>query len=393
MTFNKNNRLSRYKWALFTIFIAPAFIVENSFAEQTKQTTDNTVAALIKQAKDKKVYPQCNKDPLPIQKENYQKNFMSLRGLTGIYVNLDDIIKGAKKRDIVLSENLKQTIIDKLSIAGMTLLNKEEIKHIQGQPELYVYASYPKHLDKNKNGEPLEKFNRSCCRASTWTSFQQGASTLRDPDTNFKLSTWGEGHNTADCSNLTNWYQDTVVKTIDNFIKAKIKADSEYDNQQKIKRLQSSNASLNKTITKVKVVKLNNKNSNKTTCQITDAKILELFDSDESTIQKSQLPRLNQTIALMKACKNYNFIVETHSDARSEFEYNRLLSLERAETIKKYLLKNGIKQSRFNTKAFGEAKPLVKGNSEKAHITNRRVAIIPVRKTDKKNTVNYSYKN
>lgn len=384
---------------LFTLTSALAIntaMSTNSLAETELKTTANKeISKFLADARKNNLYQQCGKTPLAVQKEDYKKNYMSLRGLTGIYVNIDDIIKGAKTRDIILPENLKQIVIDKLKVAGMTLLNKEDIKLIQGQPELSVFASYPKHLSKPKEGEPVIQFNSACCLASTWTSFQQGAKVLRDPTTNFRLSTWGEGHSTSDCSNLTEWYQGTVLKTIENFIETKVKADTEYEKEKKIALMKKEGKSVkevvntpkqenkDKTPTKVDAsskvtAKVEIKTKDKYSCEILSPEFLELFDSDESAINVKRVGSLDKVIEVMKNCSRYNFIVETHSDSRSEIEYNKKLSLERADTLENYLLKKGVHQSRFTTQAFGETKPLLKGSSNLVHLTNRRVVIKPI---------------
>jgi len=399
-----------------------------SFAEDAKkEPVSKNVKEFLAKAKKQTLYPQCSKNPLPIQQEDYKKNYMALRGLTGIYVNIDDIIKGAETRKIILSKDIKQTVINKLKIAGMTLLNKEDIKLVLGQPELNVFAAYPKHLGPFKEGQPVVQYNRGCCLASTWTSFAQGARVLRDPKTNYRLSTWGEGHSTSDCSNLTEWYQGTVIKTIENFIETKVKADSEYEKEQKkallpkvakpaknltnqskleikkpnekkdqkTKNDKNKEASQKHNTTKVGVtskveIKTNIKPSktisasktpkleDKSSCGIVTPEYLELFDSDESAISESKVGGLDKVIKVIKDCTHYNFIVETHSDSRSEIEYNKRLSLERADTLTSYLLKKGVHQSRFTTQAFGETKPILKGNSAAVHMTNRRVVIKPI---------------
>ncbi|GAA0409545.1 hypothetical protein GCM10009133_17580 [Cocleimonas flava] len=389
---------------LLNVAISANTQAETPESKSNMSETNKEISQLLADARKNNLYQQCGKEPLPVQKEDYKKNFMSLRGLTGIYVNIDDIIKGAKTRDIILADNLKQTVIDKLKAAGMTLLNKEEIKLIQGQPELSVFASYPKHLSKPKEGEPAMQFNSACCLASTWTSFQQGAKVLRDPTTSFRLSTWGEGHSTSDCSNLTEWYQGTVLKTIENFIETKVKADTEYEKEKKSasqkkpadkpeikdKNTHEKKDTKTKNDTSKKVDqthstqkastsnKLAVKNSEKSSCDILTPEFLELFDSDESAINVKKIASLDKVIKVIKNCTRYNFIIETHSDARSEIEYNKKLSIERAETLKDYLYKQGVHQSRFTTKAFGETKPLLKGSSDLVHITNRRVVVKPI---------------
>jgi OOP family OmpA-OmpF porin len=54
-----------------------------------------------------------------------------------------------------------------------------------------------------------------------------------------------------------------------------------------------------------------------------------------------------------------------------------MLSQERADRVKSYLISKGIQASRLNSKGFGPNKPLTTGNSEAEKAKNRRVELIP----------------
>lgn len=71
-----------------------------SFAETVDKNNPphQEISKLLANAKSNNLYQQCGQQPLLVQKEDYQKNYRSLRDLSGIYINIDDIIKGAKKK-------------------------------------------------------------------------------------------------------------------------------------------------------------------------------------------------------------------------------------------------------------------------------------------------------
>ena len=79
-------------------------------------------------------YPACRETPVVLGKEDYQPNNLSLHDLPGVSINLDDVLNGAKEKNIKLQADLKNSIIKRLNAAGMRLLSKEEMEKTPGQP-------------------------------------------------------------------------------------------------------------------------------------------------------------------------------------------------------------------------------------------------------------------
>jgi hypothetical protein len=71
--------------------------------------------------------------------------------------------------------------------------------------------------------------------------------------------------------------------------------------------------------------------------------------------------------------------IEGHADARGPETYNQQLSERRAESVMKFLVKNGIEDGRLSSKGFGSSKPLVDKKSEYAWLLNRRVEFMVTR--------------
>jgi len=101
------------------------------------------------------------------------------------------------------------------------------------------------------------------------------------------------------------------------------------------------------------------------------------FDTDKATIQKRSFGLLD---SVASALSNAKFItkvrVEGHTDGRAEEDYNFKLSQERAESVKKYLMKKGIDGGRLEPQGFGESQPVAPNDGEANWAKNRRVVFV-----------------
>ncbi|MFB6320455.1 OmpA family protein [Saccharicrinis sp. FJH54] len=86
------------------------------------------------------------------------------------------------------------------------------------------------------------------------------------------------------------------------------------------------------------------------------------FEFDSYALKKESFIELNKLVALLK--NNPSVIIEIggHTDGKGTDEYNRELSQNRAESVKEYLINNGIKPERLQTKGYGFSQPLDKEN-------------------------------
>lgn len=339
------------------------------------------------------LYPVCDTPAVPVGKEDYQPSSLALHSLTALYINIDDVISSAKPKNVKLSKDLKEAVKQRLSTAGMRLLTKEEMETSPGQPEMSMFPSYPKHLGPFKSGEPRIEYNAQCCTAGIWTSFTQGAMTLRDPLLHHKLATWGEGHNTTDCSDVGKWLSEVVLKTVDDFIVAKQKADKDYQTWQKKqgKTQAKSNTEPPATNTNkpaedtppastAKPVELRETNDAEAlACDTAILLYAEIFPTAAASITDTKGGILGKIADNMKACPQYRYRIETHADQRSSHEYNDVLSARRAVAIRNYLVDNGVDEEQFDLRFYGKRKPLVDGDNETAWAANRRVMITPIK--------------
>lgn len=101
------------------------------------------------------------------------------------------------------------------------------------------------------------------------------------------------------------------------------------------------------------------------------------FDYDLWYIRRDSKPILDRVVELMKKYPNMIVEIGSHTDLRGGKTYNRVLSGNRAESTRDYIIGNGISPKRIFAKGYGESVPVIKCASDDActeeqHELNRR---------------------
>lgn len=100
----------------------------------------------------------------------------------------------------------------------------------------------------------------------------------------------------------------------------------------------------------------------------------EFNRSDLSPSGKSQSEELGKMLEQMDQGDQLIFI--GHTDEVGTDEYNQKLSLDRAETVKRYIVERySITSTRIKTEGHGSREPLYKGTSDDDNRLNRRVEV------------------
>jgi outer membrane protein OmpA-like peptidoglycan-associated protein len=98
------------------------------------------------------------------------------------------------------------------------------------------------------------------------------------------------------------------------------------------------------------------------------------FDTARDLIKSKSKGILDDIVTVMKENPWLRKVrVDGHTDARGKREDNMVLSKDRAEAVKKYLVDNGVEVSRVETKGFGSDVPLAAEENAAAWKKNRRV--------------------
>ena len=101
------------------------------------------------------------------------------------------------------------------------------------------------------------------------------------------------------------------------------------------------------------------------------------FEFDDYSIPASELDRLNIFLREIDTPKLIHVQVEGHTDSKGSANYNRALSIKRAESVRDYLVQHGIQPSKISIEGFGKGFPLAPNTTEANRAKNRRAVIIP----------------
>jgi len=320
-------------------------------------------------AAEQRLYPRADQTPMVVGTEEFEENYSSLAGLEGVHVVTSYVSNSAKKYNIgEMKTDLVDQISARLSAVGLRMLDKEELQTTPGQPTLTFYPAYTgaglntKTLNATPDtiisDEKINEIGNNACRSSIWASFLQSATILRDPSRQYKFITWGAGDNMDDCENRGAWTYDAVLKVVDNFVADYEKAERE-----------------NEIKTNLKPVK--NANEVPEDCWQAWTLNVSAFSTNQTRINDSVKPILDELAQMASRCEPYRYIIETYADQREDADYNRVLSEARAHAIKDYLLHKNISHDRLETVAFGESKRPRTGIPEIEQADDHRVVITP----------------
>ncbi len=104
-----------------------------------------------------------------------------------------------------------------------------------------------------------------------------------------------------------------------------------------------------------------------------------VFEKGSYELPIDSYTELNK-IAYILVEKNANIRIEGNTDSDGDAEYNKELSMKRAEAIKKYLVENGIDADQLEVRGNGESKPITSNQTKENRSLNRRVEFVVIPK-------------
>ncbi len=105
-----------------------------------------------------------------------------------------------------------------------------------------------------------------------------------------------------------------------------------------------------------------------------------LFDFDKSVLKPDGKKALDDLLAKIKGIDVDVIVVVGHTDSKGSDAYNQKLSVRRAESVKSYLVSQGVPVARVRTEGRGESAPVASNDTEEGRAQNRRVevTVLPV---------------
>ena len=98
-----------------------------------------------------------------------------------------------------------------------------------------------------------------------------------------------------------------------------------------------------------------------------------LFDTGRSTIKKVSHGILDAVVSVLGDFPDIEVRIEGHTDSQGSASSNQRLSDRRANSVRQYLIQNGVAESRLTAEGFGEDKPIDTNRTSKGRSANRRV--------------------
>lgn len=102
------------------------------------------------------------------------------------------------------------------------------------------------------------------------------------------------------------------------------------------------------------------------------------FDTDSHDIREDARPLLSSQSDWLRRYPSVAVRIEGNADERGTREYNLALGARRANSVRDFLVSQGISSSRISTISFGKESPIDTGNGEESWQKNRnaRTAIV-----------------
>ena len=97
------------------------------------------------------------------------------------------------------------------------------------------------------------------------------------------------------------------------------------------------------------------------------------FAQSKFEIDKESYQALNEIVSILRENSDFNILIEGHTDNQGDWNENLMLSWERVKQVKEYLVKQGIIETRIQTKGWGGTRPLSASTLEDKRRLNRRV--------------------
>lgn len=97
------------------------------------------------------------------------------------------------------------------------------------------------------------------------------------------------------------------------------------------------------------------------------------FHNNSAQLTSDSKTILDGAVRTLNTQKNLNVEVGGHTDAIGAESYNLLLSQQRAESVRQYLISRGVDSNRVTAQGYGEFQPVDSNDTESGREANRRV--------------------
>ena len=99
------------------------------------------------------------------------------------------------------------------------------------------------------------------------------------------------------------------------------------------------------------------------------------FSFDDATLNPSFKPTLDKLAKTMLDYNQNTVTIAGHTDSRGAANYNKNLSVQRANSVYNYLMQRGVPSNRMNVVGYGQSQPIADNSTDYGRQQNRRVEL------------------
>jgi outer membrane protein OmpA-like peptidoglycan-associated protein len=103
-----------------------------------------------------------------------------------------------------------------------------------------------------------------------------------------------------------------------------------------------------------------------------------VFDTNKAYIRPESEPRLDILVDFMTHKRSARVEISGHTDNVGNAKKNKVLSQQRAESCRKYVMAKGVDGGRIKAVGFGDEKPIAPNDSDENRQKNRRIEVVEV---------------
>ena len=100
------------------------------------------------------------------------------------------------------------------------------------------------------------------------------------------------------------------------------------------------------------------------------------FSLDKSELKDNSLSELNALFNLLDQQVDISAVIIGHTDNQGSDDYNQVLSEDRAEAVKNWLVEKGINPNRLSSEGRGLSEPVATNETEQGRAQNRRTEVV-----------------
>ena len=100
-----------------------------------------------------------------------------------------------------------------------------------------------------------------------------------------------------------------------------------------------------------------------------------LYDFDSDAVKPESRANLRELANSLEKHPDSDLLILGHTDSVGTAEYNKRLSVQRADAAAEYLISQGVRRSRVGTGGLGEEEPVASNDTEPGRGQNRRVEV------------------